>query len=154
MKHLFTMSFQMSSFGLDTTRISTARKMIVLGKYSVSINKLSSLTLFKCLISCLIKYFVGMTYFSNDKTDDFRFPIRNIPFTCCYIPAAPAYGVYIPQLIGYSRACISYHDFFYRWLMLSRKQKFQVVILKNHLLENVTDAIMGCLTIMEYLFYR
>jgi hypothetical protein len=37
-----------------------------------------------------------------DKRDDFNFPIVNFPFRCSNIPAAPAYGVYISQLIGYS----------------------------------------------------
>ena len=40
-----------------------------------------------------------------DKRDDFNFPIVNFPFICSNIPAAPAYGVYISQLIRYSRAC-------------------------------------------------
>ena len=46
-----------------------------------------------------------------DKRDDFNFPIVNFPFMCSNIPAAPAYGVYISQLIRYSRACVSYTDF-------------------------------------------
>jgi hypothetical protein len=33
----------------------------------------------------------------------YSFPIVNFPFTCSNIPAAPAYGVYISQLIRYSR---------------------------------------------------
>jgi len=37
------------------------------------------------------------------------------------IPAAPAYGVYISQLIRYSRACASYQDFIDRGLQLTRK---------------------------------
>ena len=41
-----------------------------------------------------------------DKSDDFNFPIMNVPFICSMIPAAPAYEVYISQLIRYSRACI------------------------------------------------
>ena len=41
----------------------------------------------------------------------FNFPIVNFPFICSNIPAAPAYGVYISQLIRYSRACGSYQDF-------------------------------------------
>ena len=43
-----------------------------------------------------------------DKRDDFSFPIVNFPFLSSKIPAAPAYGEYISQLIRYSRACISY----------------------------------------------
>jgi len=46
-----------------------------------------------------------------DKRDDFNFPIVNFPFICSNIPVAPAYGVYISQLIRYSRACGSYQDF-------------------------------------------
>ena len=36
------------------------------------------------------------------------------------IPAAAAYGVYISQLLWYSRACGSYHDFFDKGLLLTR----------------------------------
>ena len=43
-----------------------------------------------------------------DKRDDFNFPIVNFPFICSNIPAALAYGVYISQMIRYSRACGSY----------------------------------------------
>jgi hypothetical protein len=46
-----------------------------------------------------------------DKRDDFYFPIVNFPFIHSTIPAAHAIGVYISQMIGYSRACGSYHDF-------------------------------------------
>jgi hypothetical protein len=55
------------------------------------------------------------------KRDDFNFPIVNFPFICRNIPAAPAYGVYISQLIRYSRACGSYQDFLDRRLLLTRK---------------------------------
>ena len=34
-----------------------------------------------------------------DKRDDFNLPIVNFPFICSNIPATPAYGVYISQLI-------------------------------------------------------
>jgi hypothetical protein len=40
-----------------------------------------------------------------DKRDDFNFPIVNFTFVCSNIPAAPAHGAYISQLIRYSRAC-------------------------------------------------
>ena len=40
-----------------------------------------------------------------DKRDDFKFLI------CSNTPAAPVYGVYISQLIRYSRAYGSYQDF-------------------------------------------
>ena len=56
-----------------------------------------------------------------DKRDHFNCPIVNFPFICRNIPAAPAYGVYISQLIRYSRACGSYQDFLDRLLLLIRK---------------------------------
>ena len=72
----------------------------------------------------------------HDKRDDFSFPIVNFPFLCSNIPAAPAYGVYISQLIRYARACISYHDFLDRGLLFTRtllNQEFQIVKLKSSL---------------------
>jgi hypothetical protein len=71
-----------------------------------------------------------------DKSDDFNFPIVNFPFTCSNIPAAPVYGVYISQLIRYSRACGSYQDFLDRGLLLTMKllnQGFLLVKLKSSL---------------------
>jgi hypothetical protein len=53
----------------------------------------------------------------------------NFPFICNKIPAAPAYGVYISQLIRYSRACGSYHDFLDRGLLLTRKLLNQGLLL-------------------------
>jgi hypothetical protein len=65
-----------------------------------------------------------------DKRDDFNVPIVS------NIPAAPTYGVYISQLIRYSRACGSYRDFLDRGLLLTRKllnQGFLLVKLKSSL---------------------
>jgi hypothetical protein len=58
-----------------------------------------------------------------DKRDELNFLFLNFPFPfiCSNNPAAPAYGVYISQLIRYSRAYGSYHDFFNRELLLTRK---------------------------------
>jgi hypothetical protein len=44
----------------------------------------------------------------------FTFAIVNFPFISRNIPGAYAYGVYISQLIGYSRACVQYNDCFNR----------------------------------------
>jgi hypothetical protein len=55
------------------------------------------------------------------------------PFKFSNIPAALAYGVYISQLIRYSKACGSYQDFLERGLLLTRKllnQGFLIVKLK------------------------
>jgi hypothetical protein len=57
-------------------------------------------------------------------------------YVCSNIPAAPAYGVYISQLIRYSRVCGSYQDFLDRGLLLTRKllnQGFLLVKLKTSL---------------------
>ena len=62
-----------------------------------------------------------------DKTDDFNFPIVNFPFLCGNIPASSAYGIYLSQLIRYSRSCGSYPDFLGRGLLLTRKLPYQVV---------------------------
>ena len=71
-----------------------------------------------------------------DKRGDFNFPIVNFPFICNNIPATPAYGVYISQLIQYSRACGSHQNFLDRGLLLRRKllnQGFLLVELKSSL---------------------
>jgi hypothetical protein len=46
-----------------------------------------------------------------DKRNDFTFPIVNFPFISSNIPASPVFGVYISQLIRYSKACAHYSDF-------------------------------------------
>jgi len=56
-----------------------------------------------------------------DKPDDFNFPIVNYPFLESNIPSSPAYGVYMSQLIRYSRTCNSYQDFLRRSVLLTRK---------------------------------
>jgi len=60
----------------------------------------------------------------------------NFQFICSNIPAAPAYGVYISQLMRYPRACDSYQDFIDRGLLLTRKvlnKRFILVKLKSSL---------------------
>jgi hypothetical protein len=62
----------------------------------------------------------------------------NFPFICSNIPAAPAYGIYISQLMRYSKVCGSYQDFLDRGLLLTRKllhQGFLLVKLKSSLRE-------------------
>ena len=49
-----------------------------------------------------------------DKRDDFNFPITNFPFLSSNVPSSPAYGVFIDQLIRYTRACSSYECFILR----------------------------------------
>jgi len=53
--------------------------------------------------------------------DDFNFAIFNVLLFDCYIPTAPAYGVYISQLIPYGRACSLYSDVLQRHRILRTK---------------------------------
>jgi hypothetical protein len=55
------------------------------------------------------------------KRDDFNFKIINLPNMCSNIPASPAYGVYISQLIRYARASSNYSDFLKRHLHLRNR---------------------------------
>ena len=56
-----------------------------------------------------------------EKRDDFNFPIVNFPFLSRNIPSAPAYGVYVSQLIRYARVCSNYQDFMERGKVLTTK---------------------------------
>ena len=56
-----------------------------------------------------------------DKRDDFNFKIINFPNMCSNIPASPAYGVYISQLICYARTSSNYSDFLKRHLHLRNR---------------------------------
>ena len=59
-----------------------------------------------------------LSYKLYDKRDDYNFDIVNFPYLDSNIPTGPAYGVYISQLIRYSRACLDYEDFKNRHIML------------------------------------
>ena len=57
-----------------------------------------------------------------DKTAKcFNFKIINFPNMCSNIPASPAYGVYLSQLIRYGRASSNYSDFLKRHLYLRNR---------------------------------
>ena len=87
---------------------------------------------------------IGRLYIKlDDKRDHFSFQIMNFPFLSSYIPTSLAYGVYILQLIHYSRACAPYSDFLERAKTLSLKLLNQGYIqprLKKNL-KNVTVII-------------
>ena len=57
----------------------------------------------------------------STKIYDFNFKIINFPNMCSNIPASPAYGVYISQLIRYARASSNYSDFLKRNLHLRNR---------------------------------
>ena len=57
-----------------------------------------------------------------DKRDDFIFHITNFPLLSSNIPSSPTYGVFISQLIRYTRTCSSYEFFILRAMRLSNKR--------------------------------
>jgi hypothetical protein len=81
-----------------------------------------------------------------DKRDDFNFPIVNFSLVCSNIPAAPAYGVYIYQMIRYSRACGSYQDFLDRGLLLTWVPfgKVEVNHFENFMVATITFSFRHC----------
>jgi len=72
--------------------------------------------------SYLAKFDINGTFTTKlyDKRDDFIFPIVNYPFLDSN-PSYLAYGVFMSQLILYSRVCNSYRDFLHRPVLLTRK---------------------------------
>ena len=56
-----------------------------------------------------------------DKRDDFNFEIVNFPFPDGDVPRSPSYGVYISQLIRFTRVCSNVNDFNNRNLFLTAK---------------------------------
>ena len=71
-----------------------------------------------------------------DKRDDFSFRIVNFPHMDSNIPANPAYGVFISQLVRYARLCTSKLDFIDRLHRLSSHllhQGFKSTLLRKSL---------------------
>ena len=59
-----------------------------------------------CLINLVVFYGRNL-----HNRDDFTFRIVNFPFMCSSIPAVPAFGIYISQLVRMGRICDYYEDF-------------------------------------------
>jgi hypothetical protein len=76
-----------------------------------------------------------------DKRDDFNFKFINFPNMCSNIPASPAYGVYISQLIRYVRASSNYSDFLQRHLYL-----------RNRLLDQGYEKIRLIRSLKKFIF--
>ena len=56
-----------------------------------------------------------------DKRGDFGFPIVNFPWLSDDVPRLPSYGVYISQLVRFTRCCTSVSDFNSKNLQLTSK---------------------------------
>jgi len=79
-----------------------------------------------------------------DKHNDFTFPIVYFPFISTNIPAFPVYGVYISQLIRYSRAYAQYIDFLDRAQLLTQKllkQGYITLRLKSVYMSNTAGVL-------------
>jgi len=61
-----------------------------------------------------------------DIRDYFNFPVINCPLLDSKIPSSPAYGVYMSQLIRYSRICHSYQDVLHRFVLLTKSFSIKV----------------------------
>ena len=73
-------------------------------------------------VDCYLYIYNGkLTTRLYNKRDDFNFPIVNFPFLSSNIPSAPAYDVYVSQLIRYARAYSNYQDFMERGKVLTTK---------------------------------
>ena len=91
-----------------------------------------------------------------DKRDGSTIPIANFPFISSNIPASLAYGVYISQLIRYSRACAQYWHFLDRAQLLMQmllKQGYVATRLKSSL-QNYTVVITIWLTVTKYPYLK
>jgi hypothetical protein len=60
-----------------------------------------------------------------DRRDAFDFAIVNVPYLCSNIPLSPTYGVYISQLIRYTKACFVYEDISKQGKLLTKKFMLQ-----------------------------
>ena len=86
-----------------------------------------------------------------NKRDDFNFPIINFPFLSSNIPSAPAYGVYVSQLIRYARACSNYQDVMERGKVLTTRllsQGYQKTYWYQHLRSSLGDIMIWSISTM------
>jgi hypothetical protein len=70
------------------------------------------------------------------------FKIINFPTMCSNIPASPAYGAYISQLIRYARASSNYSDFLKRHLY-QYWDKIGIIVVNAVLYENPSFNIVS-----------
>ena len=103
---------------------------------SHTIGRNFSLPLLTCIL-CIITVVNSVLKFMSN----FDFKIINFPSMCSNIPASPAYGVYISQLIRYARASSNYSDFL--------KRHFH---LRNRLLDQSYEKIRLIRSLKKFIF--
>ena len=149
--HTFEYDFMLRTMKQDMTKAVQFSKPFVIstiyenfGNYISDIYpsdlKLKDTTLTSnevCYLDTRIRNGDGNTPFHfsvYDKRDDFSFRIVNFPHMDSNIPANPAYGVYISQLVRYVRICTSKLDFIHRLRRLSSRllhQGFKSTLLRK-----------------------
>ena len=77
--------------------------------------------MFSCLQFLCSNNICGVTPIVFAEIAHVSFPIVNFPFLSSNVPSAPAYGIYISQLILYARACSNYQDTMERGKVLTTK---------------------------------
>ena len=78
------------------------------------------------------------------KWDNFSFSIVNYQYYCSTISLLPAYGVYVPQLIRYSRAGSAYYQFLSRGKLLPNKLLlFKRSVWRLHLPNSMVDITIS-----------
>jgi hypothetical protein len=93
---------------------------------------------------------------NNDQRDDFNFEIIDWLHMCSNIPASPAYGAYISQLIRYARASSNYSDFLNRHLYLRNRlldQGYEKIRLNIFLTFVLTPLSLYIFTIWKSIAY-
>jgi len=76
-----------------------------------------------------------------DKHDDFTFPTVNFGFISNNIPAAPAFGFDIAQLIRYYRAFAQYSDLLDDWQKSYSSKAALILVRKPEYPEKTTDLL-------------
>ena len=102
---------------------------LVINRENKSNNKASFLDV---EIEVIDKKFITRLY---DKRKDFNFDIVNFPFLCGNVPKKQSYGVFVSQIIRFSRVCMKYQCFVDECRVLVRKllkQGYKKIIMKTY----------------------
>ena len=106
----FTVTFQNISFCVAPTKFCFNRATMASNEV--------------CYLDTRIKQGDDSTHYHisvYDKRDEFDFRVVNFPHMDSNIPANPAYGIYISQLVRYARICTSKTDFLHRLRQVSSR---------------------------------
>ena len=92
--------------------------------------------------------YISLRWYDIPELVVLNFKIINFPNMCSNIPASPAYGVYISQLILYARTSSNYSDFLKRHLYL-RNRLLNQGYEKIHLIRSLKNFIFRYQNLVE-----